>query len=104
MGRGEHRCIRKARQWFRTVTKQRKLTREVVKCVAKLKSTKTAGADKIVNEFMNYGGEGMLTMMVMLYNRIWENEYPRKRCREGVVVNINIFKKGDKPHPGTTEG
>ena len=46
MGRGEHRCIRKARQWFRTVTKQRKLTREVVKCVAKLKSTKTAGADK----------------------------------------------------------
>ena len=63
---------RKARQWFRRVTKQRKLTREVVKCVAKLKSTKTAGADKIVNEFMNYGGEGMLTMMVMLFNWMWK--------------------------------
>ena len=46
----------------------REFTREVKKCVAKLKNRKAAGADKIVNEFMEYGGEGMLTMMVMLYN------------------------------------
>ena len=39
-----------------------------------------------------YGGEGMITMMVMMYNWIWENEYTPKRWREGVVVNL--FKKG----------
>ena len=87
VSRGERACIPKGRQ-----------------CVAKLKNRTAAGAHQIVKEFMKHGGEGMLTMMVMLYNRIWENEYPRKRCRAGVVVNINIFKKGDKPHPGTTEG
>ena len=34
-----------------------------------------AGADEIVNGFMKYGVEGMLTMKVMLYNWIWKNEY-----------------------------
>ena len=40
----------------------------------------------------------MLTMMVMLYNLIWKNEYAPRRWREGVVVNL--FKKGDKADPG----
>ena len=58
------------RQKGKTVVQMgyREFTREVKKCVAKLKNRKAAGADKIVNEFMEYGGEGMLTMMVMLYN------------------------------------
>ena len=43
---------------------------EVKECVAKLKNRKAAGADGIVNEFLKYGGEGMITMMVLLYNRI----------------------------------
>ena len=47
---------------------QRELTRgEVKKCVSILKNRKAAGADKIVNGFMKYGGEGMLTMIVTLY-------------------------------------
>ena len=39
--------------------------------------------------FLKYGGEGMITMMVMLYNWIWKNEYyiPKRR-REGVLVNL----------------
>ena len=82
---------------------QREFTREEVKkCVAKLNNRKAAGADQIVNEFMKYGGEGMLTMMVMLYNWIWKNEYAPKRWREGVVVNL--FKKGDKADPGNYRG
>ena len=51
-----------------------------------------------MNEFLKYGGEGMITMVVELYNWIWKNEYTPKRWREGVVVNL--FKKGDKADPG----
>ena len=51
-------------------------------CVANLESKKAAGADQIdqiVNEFMKYGGDGMLTVMVMLHNWIWMNEYATRR-------------------------
>ena len=48
------------------------------------------------------GGEGMLTMMLMLYTWIWKNEYPPRRWREGVVVNL--FEKGDKADPGNYRG
>ena len=72
-------------------------TREEQNCAAKLENRKAAGADKIVNSCMRYGGEGMLTVMVMLYNWIWKNEYAPKRWRKGVVVNL--FKKGDKAEP-----
>ena len=44
----------------------------------------------------------MITMMVMLYNWMWKNEYTPKRWREGVVVNL--FKKGDKADPGNYRG
>ena len=58
---------------------------EVKKGVAKLKNRK-AGADPIVNELMKYGGEGMLALMVRLYNWIWKNEYAPRRWRERVVL------------------
>ena len=51
---------------------------EVKECVAKLKNRKAAGADGIVNEFLKHGGEGMITMMGLLYNWIWTNEYTPK--------------------------
>ena len=55
---------------------RREFTREVKKCVAKLENRKASGARKTANGFMKCGGEGMLTMMViMLYNWIWKNEY-----------------------------
>ena len=46
---------------------------------------------------MKYGGEGMITMMVMLCNWIWKNEYAPRRWR-GVLANL--LKKGDKADPG----
>ena len=82
---------------------QREFTREeVMECVAKSKNIKAAGADEIVNESMKYGGDGMLTMMVMLYNWIWKNEYALKRWKEEVAANL--FKKGDKADPGNCRG
>ena len=63
----------------------REITSDGVKkeCVAKLKNRKAAEADEIVNEFLKYGGEGMITMMIMLYNWIWENEYtPLQKWRQ----------------------
>ena len=73
---------------------QRVSTKEVHKYVAKLKNRQAAGTDQIVNELMKYRGEGMLAMMVMLYNLIWKNKHSPKKWREGVVVNL--FKKVDK--------
>ena len=75
---------------------------EVKKCAANLKNRKAAGADQIVDGFMKYGGEGMLTTMVMLYNWILKNEYAPRRWREGLVVNL--FKKGDQADRGNYRG
>ena len=71
-------------------------------CVAKLEYRKAAGADQIANELVKYGGEGMLTIMVMLCNGIRKNEYAPRRWREEVV--FKIFKKGDKADPGNYGG
>ncbi|CAB1096931.1 unnamed protein product [Ectocarpus sp. CCAP 1310/34] len=75
---------------------------EVEACVEKLKYHKAAVADGIVNEFMKFGGKGMIQLMVLLYNWVWKNEYTPSRWREGVVVNL--FKKGDKTVPGNYRG
>ena len=77
---------------------QREFTREQVKkCVAKLKNSKAAGADELVNGIYEVRGRRYATMMVMLYSRIRKSEYAPKRWREGVLVNL--FKKGDKADP-----
>ena len=64
--------------------------------------TATAGADYLVNGLVKYGGEGRLTMMVMLYNWIWKKEYAPRRWREG--VEVRFLKKGDKAGPGNCRG
>ena len=43
----------------------------------------------------------MLTLMVMLYNWIWKNEYAPKRWREGVV---DFLRKEIRLTRGSTEG
>ena len=57
---------------------------EVEACVNKLQCHKAAGADGKVNEFMKFGGKGMIQLMVLLYNWVWKNEYAPSRWREGV--------------------
>ena len=64
----------------------RELTgKEVNRCVDKRKNRNTAGAALIVHELMKYWGEGILTMMNMLYILMWGNEYAPARWREGLV-------------------
>ena len=73
--------------------------RQIEKCVAKRKNTKAAGADQMVNGFMKYGGEGMLPMIVRLYNkRYGKKEYAPRSSKQGGVVNLS--KKRDKAYPG----
>ena len=55
-----------------------------------------------MNELLKYGGEGMITIMALLCDWIWENECTPKRRREGVVVNL--FKKGHKTDPEKCRG
>lgn len=66
---------------------QRIFTRaEVKECVAKLESGKAAEADETVNEFLMYGGDGMSTMMDMLYSWTWGNEYTQEACVDHVYT------------------
>ena len=77
---------------------QREFTRDEVKdCVAKLKNRKAAGADGIVNEFLEYGGEGMITMMVLLYNWIWRNVYTPKRWKRRSTSHPFQKRRQDRP-------
>ena len=55
-----------------------------------------------MNAFMKYRGEGIITMMVILYHWIGKNEHAPRRWREGAVVDL--FKKGDKANPGNYRG
>ena len=83
MGSGESRCIRPGSEWFGRVAER----------VHKLFYRNAAGAAALVNEFMKYGGEGLLNMMVMFHNWIW-------RAGIGVI----LFDKGDKANPGNYRG
>ncbi|CAB1101144.1 unnamed protein product [Ectocarpus sp. CCAP 1310/34] len=67
---------------------------EIEARVNKLQCHKAAGADGIVNEFMKFGGKGMIQMMVPLYIWVWKNEHAPRRSKEGVVVDL--FQKGDQ--------
>ena len=60
---------------------QRGFTGKYVKeCVANIKNKMAEGAVNIGNEFYKHGKEGMIAMMPMLYNWIWESEYiPKSR-------------------------
>lgn len=66
------RGIKPGRWWLKRIAeterqRQREFTKEEVKkCEAELKNRKAKGAGGIVNEFIKCGGEGMITVMIML--------------------------------------
>ncbi|CAM9678066.1 unnamed protein product [Sphacelaria rigidula] len=51
---------------------------------------------------MKCEGEGVVTMLLSIYNWIWESESTPKTWGEGAVVNY--FKRGDKVGPGNCKG
>lgn len=66
-------------------------------CVIKLHVHRAAEADRIVIEFMQFGGKGVFQLMVLLSNRVRNNEYAPSRWKGGVVVNL--FQTGYTTHP-----
>ena len=69
---------------------QREFTREEAKqCVANRKNRQAAGADQLVIELMKYGGEEMLTSMVVMFVEL--DVEKRERAQE---VERRRFKKG----------
>ena len=71
---------------------------EIVRCIKKLKNSKTGGGDGIVGELLKYGGVGMVKMLGKLYALIWQEECVPMKWSEGLIVSL--FKKGDKEDPG----
>ena len=58
-----------------------------------LKNSKTGGSDGIVGELLKYGGLGMR-----------QEEIIPRQWREGHIVNILVFKKGDREDPANYRG
>lgn len=75
---------------------------EVTECVARLKNRKAEAVDETVNKFPKYKGRGLISTMVLLYMRIWENDDTPRRWREGVMANL--FKKEDNANPRDYRG
>ena len=93
--RGERRCIRKGRQWFRSITERVHKGRS--KCVAKLKNRKAAGTDQAVNKLMKYGGEGLLSRMVRAclnsHQKAWERAERNEAVRGHSFRSYLVSKK-----------
>ena len=74
---------------------------EIVKCI---KNNKTAGSDGLVGELLKYGGSGMVFLLEQLFLVVWHEETVPKQWREGLIVTVNLFKKGDREDPGNYRG
>lgn len=70
----------------------------VNECVAQLKQKGAARADKQMDGFVNYGGEEMLSVMVVMCYWIWGDECSPKKWREDGVVE-KLLKNGDMADP-----
>ena len=59
-----------------------------------------------MNTFLKCGGEGMLTMVVMLHYWTSKNEYApiNRTLREGVVLIVSVSTKGETANQGYCRG
>ena len=66
---------------------------EIKQEIAKLHNHKSPGPDKIVNEFLKYGGPVLIGKIEELFNKIFKSETIPNQCRETILVNIDKGKK-----------
>ena len=66
---------------------------EIKQEIAKLHNHKNRGPDKIVNEFLKYGGPVLVEKNEELFNKIFKSETIPNQWREVILVNINKGKK-----------
>ena len=59
---------------------------EIVKCIKKLKNSKTGGSDGLVGELLKYGGSGMVFLLEQLFSVVWREETVPRQWREGLIV------------------
>lgn len=65
---------------------------EILKAIHQLKTNKSAGPDKLINEFFIHGKAVLVPTLVTLFNKLFENEYFPEEWSEGYVIPLH--KKG----------
>ena len=65
---------------------------EIKQEIAKLHNHKNRGPDKIVNEFLKYGGPVLVEKNEELFNKIFKSETIPNQWREAILVNIDKGK------------
>ena len=69
------------------------LREEVEAAVKSLKKDKSAGVDNIPSELVQAGGEAMIDMLLIIYNKIWQTgEWPASWTQSLIIA---LPKKGN---------
>ena len=75
---------------------------EIRKGLKQLQNGSSAGPDLLLNEFLKFGTNGLISYLQNLYNKMFEIGYFPESWSEGYI--IPIFKKGDKEEPSNYRG
>ena len=75
---------------------------EIRKGLKQLKNGSSAGPGLLLNEFLKFGTNGLISYLQNLYNKMFEIGYFPESWPEGYI--IPIYKKGDKEEPSNYRG
>ena len=77
-------------------------TKEISKCISKLKNKKSPGLDCIIPEMIKYSQHVLLPILVKIFNQILRSGIYPSKWLIGYV--IPIYKKGDSLDPSNYRG
>ena len=75
---------------------------EVKRSIKHLKHGKAAGADNILNEFISYGRDEIIHILVDLFNKLYDAGHYPTQWTTGVIVPI--YKKRTRSNPANYRG